>query len=84
MHFLGLAGMPRRYIDYPDAFWGWNFCCFSKLELHSADCKLLELIELRSTKFNTRKIKYLENWWNNVGVDIVLPPEFHTFSDLPK
>jgi cytochrome c oxidase subunit 1 len=48
MHFLGLAGMPRRVPDYPDAFAGWNEVASfgSVISLISAFLFIIILLEL--------------------------------------
>jgi cytochrome c oxidase subunit 1 len=48
MHFLGLAGMPRRIPDYPDAFAGWNAVASfgSVMSLLSAFLFLIVVLEL--------------------------------------
>ena len=87
MHFSGLAGMPRRYVDYPDAFWGWNFV--SSIGSYISAIATLIFFYLIFEAF-TRKRKTVNDPWNSKASGSTLewtlssPPEFHTFSNLPK
>ena len=83
-HFLGLAGMPRRYIDYPDAFAGWNYVSSigSYISLVGMFIFLYGVYEAFA-----RKRAAADNPWGE-GVTTLewtlsSPPPFHQFSTLP-
>ncbi len=83
-HFLGLAGMPRRYVDYPDAFEGWNFV--SSIGSYVSAAGVLVFLYVIADAF-ARKRKVGENPWG-VGATTLewtlpSPPPFHQFSELP-
>ena len=85
MHFSGLAGMPRRYIDYPDAFEGWNFV--SSMGSYLSGIASLVFLFMIWEAF-TAKRKSEDNPWGE-GADtlewsVSSPPPFHTFNELPK
>ena len=85
MHFLGLAGMPRRYVDYPDAFAGWNMVASigSYIGALGAIIFLVVIIEAF-----VKKRKADKNPWgstdNTLEWTVSSPPAFHTFSEIPK
>jgi cytochrome c oxidase subunit 1 len=60
-HFLGLAGMPRRIPDYPDAFAGWN-AVSSVGSLISAFSALLFIYIIYLTLTEGKKVS--ANPWN--------------------
>ena len=62
MHFLGLAGMPRRVPDYPDAFSGWNAVA-SFGSLISVISALLFFYIVYETLTNGERIQK-KNIWN--------------------
>ncbi len=85
MHFLGLAGMPRRYIDYPDAFWGWNFV--ASLGSYISAFATLVFFYLIFEAFFSKRESQKDPWkvgGTTLEWTLSSPPEFHTFSDLPK
>jgi cytochrome c oxidase subunit 1 len=84
-HFLGLQGMPRRYVDYPDAFAGWNF--ISSIGSYiSAFGVLIFLFNVMQAFM--RKEAAANNPWGagatTLEWTLTSPPPFHQFEVLPK
>nr|ASM82658.1 cytochrome c oxidase subunit I [Paratimomenus flavocapitatus] len=80
-HFLGLAGMPRRYSDYPDAYVCWNVISSLGSMISLVGVLLLVvvvwlgLIDRREVVFSNHVSSSLE-WLQN------FPPQEHSYSEL--
>jgi len=83
-HFLGLAGMPRRYVDYPDAFAGWNSISSFGSYLFAAG--LLIFFAAFAIAF-VRKEQAGDNPWGEGATTLEWtlpsPPPFHQYDRLP-
>jgi cytochrome c oxidase subunit I len=83
-HFLGLAGMPRRYVDYPDAYAGWNFV--SSIGSYISGVGVLIFFYGMALAF-IRKEKAANNPWGpgatTLEWTLSSPPPFHQYNVLP-
>ena len=84
-HFLGMAGMPRRYVDYPDAYAGWNY--WSSIGSYIAAVGVLVFLFGVLHAF-ARRQQVENNPWGEGATTLEWtlssPPPFHQFSELPK
>ena len=84
-HFLGLAGMPRRYVDYPDAFAGWN-----AISTYGSYISAVGLLIFFVGVFQAfaKKQKAGENPWGEGATTLEWtlssPPPFHQYETLPR
>jgi cytochrome c oxidase subunit 1 len=84
-HFLGLAGMPRRTVDYPDAFHGWNEV--SSYGSYIAGFGMLVFFFGVAEAFIKKRAAGNNPW--GVGATTLewtlsSPPPFHQFETLPR
>jgi cytochrome c oxidase subunit I len=83
-HFLGLAGMPRRYIDYPDVFAGWN-----QVSSYGSYISSFGVLIFLYGVFSAyaRKQQAADNPWGEGATTLEWtlssPPPFHQFNTLP-
>ena len=84
-HFLGIAGMPRRYADYPDAFAGWNYV--SSIGSYLSGLGVLIFIYCVINAFVVKR-KAEDNPWGEGATTLEWtlssPPPFHQFNTLPQ
>ncbi|WP_300533318.1 cytochrome c oxidase subunit I [uncultured Mameliella sp.] len=85
-HFLGRQGMPRRYIDYPEAFATWNYISSWGALLSFASFLLFFGIMFHALTRGARANQ--ANPWNEYADTLEWtlpsPPPEHTFEQLPK
>jgi cytochrome c oxidase subunit 1 len=84
-HFLGLAGMPRRYADYPDAFAGWNYV--SSIGSYISGFAVLVFL-FGIWRMFAAKVPAGANPWGEGATTLEWtlssPPPYHHFDVLPK
>ncbi len=83
-HFLGLAGMPRRYIDYPEVYAGWN-----QISSYGSYISAFAVLIFLYGVFQAyaRKVQAADNPWGagatTLEWTLSSPPPFHQFNTLP-
>ena len=85
-HFLGLAGMPRRYPDYPEIYAGWNAISSYGAYLSFASTLLFVFIALQAVFGRSNLVG--NNYWGEGATTlewtVSSPPPFHSFDELPQ
>ena len=84
-HFLGLNGMPRRYVDYPEEFTLWNEVSSAGALVTLAGVAFFFLMLLEA--FIVRR-KATDNYWGEGATTLEWtlssPPPYHQFNTLPR
>ena len=85
-HFLGLQGMPRRYVDYPDAFACWNQVSSVGYAIMSGVGVLVFLFMVWSRPSPPKRLAGDNPWGEGATTlewTLPSPPPFHQFNELP-
>ena len=84
-HFLGLNGMPRRYVDYPQEFELWNQVSSfgAYITLAGVGFFLLMLVEAFIRK-RPASASYWGDGATTLEWTLSSPPPYHQFNTLPR